>query len=160
MADPGPQGAPPHTPMRLFRLVVGATSFRGLVWWFLLFPLVLAPLSATAQVYCSQWAEIVDAPSNVHRAPAVAAPIACRLPRNGQRLLVYPLPTRATDPPPQWLATMACRPAGQLSAIGLGVPPDYIHRSQVRLLGINRDDWLGPAAGQGQGPCAALWRRP
>jgi hypothetical protein len=121
-------------------------------------PLVLAPVSAAAQVYCSKWAEVVDAPTNIRRGPNGQAAIACRLQRNGQRLLVYPVPSRPTDPPPRWLATMVCRPAGQRSAIGLGLPPDYLHRSQVRLLRINAADWLGPTAGQPTSPCEALWR--
>ncbi|MEB3317622.1 MAG: hypothetical protein VKO39_05720 [Cyanobacteriota bacterium] len=144
--------------MRRFCWLAGGLSARGWPWWLFGCPVALAPLSASAQVYCSQWAEIVDAPANIRRGPAVSAAIACRLPRHGERLLVYPLPSRVTDSPPQWLATMACRPAGQRSAIGLGVPPDFIHRSQVRLLGIHPDDWLGPPAGQAQSPCAALWR--
>lgn len=126
--------------------------------WRAILLLALAPGSAMAQIYCSRWAEVVDAPSNIRRGPSGLAPLACRLPRNGQRLLVHPLPIRASDPPPRWLATMVCRPAGQRSAIGLGLPPDYVHRSQVRLLGINPEDWLGPSPGQGSGPCEGLWR--
>ena len=135
-----------------------ATLVWRLLGWSATLALALAPMSAAAQVYCSKWAEIVDAPTNIRRGPSGRAPIACRLWRNGQRLLVYPVPTRVADPPQRWLATMVCRPAGQRSAIGLGLPPDYIHRSQVRLLGINPDDWLGLAAGQTQSPCEVLWR--
>ena len=132
----------------------------GRLWWAAMesLAIILAPVSAVAQVYCSKWAEVVDAPTNIRRGPNGQAAIACRLQRNGQRLLVYPVPSRATDPPPLWLATTVCRPAGQRSAIGLGLPPDYLHRSQVRLLRINTADWLGPTAGQPASPCEALWR--
>jgi hypothetical protein len=138
-----------------------ATLERGIGRWAgrlpLVLALILAPVAASAQVYCSRWAEVVDAPSNIRAGPSGQAPIACRLKRNGQRLLVVPMPVRASDPPPQWLATLVCRPAGQRAAIGLGRAPDYIHRSQVRLLEGNPEDWLGDASGPATGPCDALW---
>jgi hypothetical protein len=152
MVDSGSPGPPPRTAVRPFRRIRGG-------WGWLILPcLALAPVSAMAQVYCSRWAEVRDAPTHIRRGPSAGAAVACRLPRNGQRLLVYPLLIRAGDPPPQWLATLVCRPAGQRAAIGLGLPPDYVHRSQVRLLGINPEDWLGPSVGEEPGPCGALWR--
>ncbi|MFM1799990.1 MAG: hypothetical protein RLZZ117_2268 [Cyanobacteriota bacterium] len=128
--------------------------------WRVLFVLALAgePLAASAQVYCSRWAEVVDAPSHVRKAPSGQAAIACRLTRNGERLLVVPWPVPQTNPRPQWLATLACRPRGQRAAIGLGRAPDFIHRSQVRLLEGQPDDWLGAGEGQAKGPCAVLWQ--
>ena len=120
--------------------------------------LALAPAAASAQVYGSRWAEVVDAPTNVRRAPRGQAAIACVLTRNGQRLLVVPMPVRAGALAPQWLATLVCRPAGQRSAMGLGQAPDHIHRSQVRLLEGQPDDWLGAGGGQASGPCEELWR--
>ena len=124
--------------------------------------LVLAgwSLPAAAQVYCSRWAAVVDAPTNVRRAPNGQAAIACRLPRNGLRLLVIPLRPQASGQASPWLATTVCRSGAQRAAIGLGLAPDYIHRSQLRLLEANPDDWLEDPTGQGRGPCAALWDQP
>ncbi|MFN7677059.1 MAG: hypothetical protein ACK5QW_00485 [Cyanobacteriota bacterium] len=118
----------------------------------------MAPLSAGAQVYCSKWAEVVDAPSNVRQAPSGTASVACQLPRNGQRLLVYPLPRPPQVSDHSWYATFVCRPAGRRSAMGMGQRPDYIHRSQVRLLANNSDDWSAGKTAQGDDHCALLWR--
>lgn len=124
--------------------------------------LVLAgwTLPATAQVYCSRWAAVVDAPTNVRHAPNGQAAIACRLPHNGMRLLVVPLRPQTSGQASPWLATTVCRSGAQRAAIGLGLAPDYIHRSQVRLLEANPDDWLEDPTGKDPGPCAVLWDQP
>lgn len=124
----------------------------GVLW------LALLPWPASAQVYCSRWAELVDAPSNVRRAPDHRAAISCRLQPNGLSLLVYPVRSGAEQRASSWMATMACRSGGQQRAIGLGQTPDYIHKSQIRLLGINRDDWFEGSDGPESGPCGKLWR--
>lgn len=120
--------------------------------------IALAPLSAAAQVYCSQWAEVIDAPTNVRRAPSGHGSVACQLSQNGLRLLRVPLRKEQQNFHAQWSATMVCRPPGRRSAIGLGQSPDDIHRSQVRLLANTRDDWFAGKDAQGQDPCALLWR--
>jgi hypothetical protein len=142
-------------------LIASTAAPEGKRWCWqgpLALALTLAPAMASAQVYCSRWAEVVDAPTNVRTAPRGQATIACRLTRNGQRLLVVPLPVPAGAPAPLWLATLVCRPAGQRAAIGLGQAPDHIHRSQVRLLEGNPDDWLGASEGQTSGACQKIWR--
>jgi hypothetical protein len=124
---------------------------------------------ALAQVYCSQRARVIDAPSNIRTAPNSRAPIACQLRRNGSVILVLPAGQRlpATDQAAgtaaNWYATMACYSDPQSRAVGLGRPPHYIHRSQVRIEGINPSDWTTPAApGASNAPvgsgCERLWQ--
>jgi len=117
------------------------------------------PYAASAQVYCSKWAEVVDAPTNIRKSPSSQSAVVCQLPRNGMRLLVYPSGTDPSRQASRWHATLVCQSGPQRSAIGLGNPPAYVHQSQVRLLGINRDDWLGDPEQPGEGECATLWSR-
>jgi hypothetical protein len=129
---------------------------------------LLAGSAARAQVYCSQRAVVIDAPSNIRTAPNSRAPIACQLVHNGTEILVFPVHpsrmSRAGRPlEPDWYATMACYTTIQSRAIGLGRPPHYIHRSQVRLQGPNPDDWTAPAAQGAPNPqassgCERLWQ--
>ena len=124
---------------------------------------------AVAQVYCSQRAIVIDAPSNIRTAPNSRAPIACQLRRNGRVILVLPAGQRlaatgqAAGTAADWYATMACYSDPQSRAVGLGRPPHYIHRSQVRIKGINPADWTAPAApGESNSPtsggCERLWQ--
>ncbi len=124
---------------------------------------------AVAQLYCSQRAIVIDAPSNIRTAPTSRAPIACQLRRNGKVILVLPASQRlpatgqAAGSAADWYATMACYRDPQSRAVGLGRPPHYIHRSQVRIKGINPSDWTAPAApGESNSPtsggCERLWQ--
>jgi hypothetical protein len=130
---------------------------------------LLAGSGTRAQVYCSQRAEVIDAPSNIRTAPHNRAPIACRLAHNGAEILVFPVPPSrhsSADQPlekPDWYATMACYSTIQSRAIGLGQRPLYIHRSQVRIKGPNPDDWTAPAAHgahntEANSSCEGLWQ--
>ena len=130
---------------------------------------LLAGSAARAQVYCSQRAVVIDAPSNIRTAPNSRAPIACQLAHNGTEILVFPVPAARASTAgkalerPDWYATMSCYPTIQSRAIGLGRPPHYIHRSQVRLQGPNPDDWTAPAAQGAPNPqassgCERLWQ--
>ncbi len=130
---------------------------------------LLAGSGARAQVYCSQRAVVIDAPTNIRFAPHNRAPIACRLAHNGAEILVFPVPpsrpSSAGQPleKPDWYATMDCHSTIQSRAIGLGRPPHYIHRSQVRIKGPNPDDWTAPAVHgahntEASSGCERLWQ--
>lgn len=134
------------------------TRSIGLCWFTGLLVAGL-PFAASGQVYCSKWAEVVDAPTNIRKSPSSQSALVCQLKRNGMRLLVYPLGTDPNHRASRWYATLACHSGPQASAIGLGNPPAYVHQSQVRLLVINRDDWLGDPEQAGKGECATLWSR-
>lgn len=130
---------------------------------------LLAGSGARAQVYCSQRAVVIDAPSNIRTAPSNRAPIACRLAHNGAEILVFPVPPSqqsSTGHPlghRDWYATMACYRTIQSRAIGLGQRPLYIHRSQVRIKGPNPDDWTAPPVHgahntEASSSCERLWQ--
>ena len=130
---------------------------------------LLAGSGTRAQVYCSQRAVVIDAPSNIRTAPHNRAPIACRLAHNGAEILVFPVPPsrlfNAGQPleKPDWYATMACYSTIQSRAMGLGQRPLYIHRSQVRIKGPNPDDWTAPAVHgahntEANSGCEGLWQ--
>jgi hypothetical protein len=127
--------------------------------WFTGLAVVGLPYAASAQVYCSKWAEVVDAPTNIRKSPSSQSALVCQLPRNGMRLLVYPSASAPNHQASRWYATLACQPGPQRRAIGLGNSPAYVHQSQVHLLTINRDDWLGDPEQPGKGACASLWSR-
>jgi hypothetical protein len=131
---------------------------------------LLAGSAAQAQVYCSQRAVLIDAPTNIRVAPHNRAPIACQLTHNGAEILVFPIPpSRPSAAGPtlgttDWYATMACYRTLQSRAMGLGQRPLYIHRSQVRLQGPNPDDWTTATAPGAPNPqassgCERLWQR-
>lgn len=131
--------------------------------------LLLRP-AARAQVYCSQRAVVIDAPSNIRTAPNSRAPIACQLAHNGAEILVFPVPAARASTAgkalglPDWYATMACYRTIQSRAIGLGRPHHYIHHSQVRIKGPNPDDWTAPAVHgahntEASSGCERLWQR-
>ena len=125
--------------------------------------------AAQAQVYCSQRAVLIDAPTNIRVAPHNRAPVACQLAHNGAEILVFPVPLSRPSSAEQpqvksdWYATMACYSTIHSRAMGLGQRPLYIHRSQVRLKGPNPDDWTAPATQGSPNPlassgCERLWQ--
>jgi len=126
-------------------------------WLLGLWLLLGGPAPALAQVYCSQRAVLIDAPSNVRAAPSSRAAVICRLAGNGTSILVQPFNS-------SWVATMACQRGLQNQTYGLGRRPHFLHRSQVRLLGPHPGEWTPAAsqaggAGGGQGGCERLWQK-
>ena len=81
------------------------------------------PLATSVQVFCSKWAEAMDAPTNIRKSPSSLSTIVFQLPRNGMGLLVYPLGTDPNQQASCWYATLACQSGTQIRTIGLGSPP-------------------------------------
>ena len=96
---------------------------------------------AHGQFYCARIAELVDSPANVRSLPSRSSAIRCQLRPIGLRFRIFPILPGSFARQYDWLATLACHGPNADARIGLGVRPDYIHRSQLRVVGIDALDW-------------------
>jgi len=141
-----------------WRIGLKARKVPGL--WLTLISLSTAP--AQGQIYCSRIAELVDSPANVRLLPAANSKVVCQLKPLGKRFVVYPNHSPGLPGKHGWLATLACEQSGMQSRLGLGAVPNFIHRSQFKIVGLNPADWTSAeTAIPGRLPmrnCEDLWR--
>lgn len=96
---------------------------------------------AQGQSYCSQIAKLVDSPANVRSLPTKHSAVICQLKPLGRLIRIYPVLPRNWMREYAWLATLACHGNGSEARIGLGTRPNYIHRSQLRVVAVDPQDW-------------------
>ena len=94
---------------------IGLCWFTGLV-------LAKLPLATSVQVFCSKWAEVVDAPTNIRKSPSSPSAIVFQLPRNGMVLLVYPLGTDPNQQAPAGTPRAPANPAPRAAPSGWAPP--------------------------------------
>ena len=117
---------------------------------------------AQGQIYCSRFAELVDSPANVRLLPTVESEIVCQLKPLGMRFRVYPVLSPALPGEHGWLATFACHRSSMQSQPVLGAAPNFIHRSQFKIVGIDPADWTSVETAipgrLSMRSCEDLWR--